>query len=447
MQGIQPEILRSTSIYQIFPRNYTAEGNLESAAERLPEVAELGFDYVYLTPVHPIGKLRRKGSLGSPYAIADYRAVDPLLGGEEALRVFMDEAHRLGLGVVMDIVYNHTSPDSVLAREHPEWFWKGPDCLPSPRIPDWSDVVDLDYSKKELWDYQIETLEKWARFGADGFRCDVASLVPLEFWVEARRALASAEGADAVRATDATRGADALKPLLWLAESLHKEFVVECRRRGLYAASDPELHAAFDVSYDYDGREDLERAWRGQGSIAAYLHHLEVQEALYPEKAVKLRFLENHDQGRAAARFGRGERLRNWTLFSMLLPGTYLAYMGEELAMERRIGLFDREPMRAEEGDPTFKAFFAEALSLSKRIKAEAPLFDARLLAEGVVLVERRGQGRRYAAFLNLDGRSGRIEIPRGVALRGKALMGDGVEAEGASLFLGREPLVLEIQT
>jgi len=435
MQDIKPEILRSTSIYQIFPRNFTAEGNLESAAKRLPEVAELGFDYVYITPVHPIGKLRRKGSLGSPYAIADYRAVDPILGGEEALRLFMDEAHRLGIGVLMDIVYNHTSPDSVLAREHPEWFWKGPDGLPGPRIPDWSDVADLDYSKKELWDYQIDTLGKWSRFGADGFRCDVASLVPVEFWIEARQRLA------------ALRSGASQKPLLWLAESLHKEFVVECRRRGLYAASDPELHAAFDLSYDYDGREELEEAWRGQGSIAAYLRHLEVQEALYPEKAVKLRFLENHDQGRAAARFGRGERLRNWTLFSMLLPGAYLAYMGEELAMERRIGLFEREPMQADEGDPTFKPFFAEALSLSKRIKAEAPLFDARLLTEGVVLVERRGQARRYAAFLNLDGRSGRIEIPRGFALRGKALMGEGAETEGSSLILGREPFVLEIQT
>jgi glycosidase len=438
MIDISPEALRSASIYQIFPRNYTAQGTLNAAAERLSEVAELGFDYVYLTPVHPIGEAKRKGSLGSPYAIADYRAVDPLLGGEEGLKRFMDEAHRLDLGVLMDIVYNHTSPDSVLARERPDWFWKGPDGKPAPRIPDWSDVVDLNYSKRELWDYQIETLGKWASFGADGFRCDVASLVPVEFWVEARRALASAHA-------DAGRGLDASGPILWLAESVHKEFVVECRRRGLYAASDPELHAAFDLSYDYDGREELEAAWRGQSSLAAYLHHLEVQEALYPAGAVKLRFLENHDQGRAAARFGRGARLRNWTLFSMLLPGAYLAYMGEELAMERRIGLFDSEPMLAEEGDPSFRPFFARALSLSKSIKASSPLFEALLLAEGVVLIKRQGRERSYAALLNLDGRSGRIELPRDRALGGKALMGEGVEAEGGSLLLGQEPLVLEI--
>ena len=416
--------LRSASIYQIFARNFTSEGTLQAAAARLGEAAELGFDYVYLTPVHPIGVLKRKGSLGSPYAIADYRAVDPLLGGETGLRVFIDEAHRLGLGVIMDVVYNHTSPDSVLMSEHPEWFWRGSDGKPGPRIADWSDAVALDYSHRELWDYQIETLEKWASFGADGFRCDVASLVPVKFWIEARR------------------GSAPTKPILWLAESVHREFVTGCRRHGLYAASDPELHSAFDITYDYDGREYLESAWKGELSLGYYLKHLEMQEALYPADAVKLRFLENHDQGRAAARFGRSARLRNWTLFSMLLPGTYMAYMGEELAMERRIQLFDREPMLSEEGDPTFKPFFAQALSLSKRIKAEAPLFDAELLAEGVVLVRRHGKGPSYAAVLNLDGRSGRIELPRGLKLEGELLMGEATEANLSSLMLGQGPLI-----
>jgi hypothetical protein len=257
--------------------------------------------------------------------------------------------------------------------------------------------------------------------------------VPLEFWVEARRRLGSRRPAGA-------------RPLLWLAESVHKEFVVQCRRHGLYAAADPELHAAFDLSYDYDGRGYLESAWAGELSLGYYLKHLETQEALYPADAVKLRFLENHDQGRAAARFGRGARLRNWTLFSMLLPGTYLAYMGEELAMERRIGLFDAEPMKAEEGDPSFMPFFAEALSLSRRIKAEAPLFDARLLAEGLVLVESGGAGPRYAAILNLDGRSGRLDLPGWRGIAGEILMGEGLANSPGAVAIGREPLVVKLR-
>jgi glycosidase len=431
MHDLSPAALRRASIYQVFPRNLTPEGTLRAAAAHLALIAGMGFDYVYVTPVHPIGKARRKGSLGSPYAIMDYRSVDPELGGEAALRRFVDEAHRLGLGVIMDVVYNHTSPDSVLTREHPEWFWKGEDGKPAPRVADWSDVVDLDYSHRGLWEYQIETLETWARFGIDGFRCDVASLVPVEFWIEARRRVAS------------------VKPILWLAESVHKEFVVECRRRGMPAASDTELCAAFDLTYDYDGREELEAAWRGEQSLGYYLKMLEVQESLYPANAVKLRFLENHDQGRAAARFGRGGRLRNWTLFSMLLPGAYMAYMGEELAMEKRIGLFDRETMKAEEGDPSFAQFFAEAHSISRKIKAEAPLFSATLLAEGVALVERSGRALRYGALLNLDGRTGDLRIPPEIAKRiaasSKPLIGKPISVAENRLCLSLEPQVFAL--
>ena len=290
-----PLELRGSSIYQVFIRNYSDEGTFEKALPALDAARRLGFDIVYLTPVHPIGKTRRKGTLGSPYAIADYRAVDPDLGGEQGLRRFVDEAHSRGLKVMIDVVYNHTSPDSLLIHEHPEWFWHGPGGKPAPRVAEWSDVVDLDYSQRELWEYQIETLEKWARFGIDGFRCDVASLVPVPFWVEARKRLA------------------AVKPCLWLAESVHKEFVTELRSRGCYAACDAELHEAFDLSYDYDGRTELEAAWAGTGPLSAYLHHLQLQESMMPATAVKARFLENHDQLRAAHHFGRGARLRAWT--------------------------------------------------------------------------------------------------------------------------------------
>jgi hypothetical protein len=130
----------------------------------------------------------------------------------------------------------------------------------------------------------------------------------------------------------------------------------------------------------------------------------------------------------------------------MLLPGTYMAYMGEELAMERRIGLFDREPMLEAEGDPAFRPFFAQALSLTKNIKSEAPVFDAALLAQGVILIERSagrsagGQG--YGAILNLDGRSGKISAPRGAELGGPALLGRLPKVEGGSFELDAEPLV-----
>lgn len=286
-----PQTLRASSIYQVFVRNYSSAGSFDAALPALDAAKGLGFDIVYLTPIHPSGTKARKGTLGSPYAISDYRSIDQALGGEAGFRRFVDAAHARGLKLIIDVVYNHTSPDSILARTHPDWFWKDPTGAPAPRFPEWSDVVDLDYSVRDLWDYQIETLERWVHFGVDGFRCDVASLVPVPFWVEARKRVA------------------AIRQCIWLAESVHKEFIAEMRSRGFYAACNAELHEAFDISYDYDARTELESAWAGTGPLVAYLHHLSLQGCMLPANAIKARFLENHDQTRAAFHFGTGARL------------------------------------------------------------------------------------------------------------------------------------------
>ncbi len=420
-----PQSLRGRSIYQIFVRNFSQEGTFDAALPALERARRLGFDFVCLLPIHPIGTAARKGRLGSPYAIADYRAVDPALGGESAFCRFVDAAHGLGLKVLIDVVYNHTSPDSVLAREHGEWFWKDGGGRPAPRFADWSDVVDLDYTHRELWDYQIATLELWAERGVDGFRCDVASLVPLEFWKAARSRLASR------------------RRIVWLAESVHKEFVAEVRSRGMYAACDAELHEAFDLSYDYDSRAELEAAWSGEGSIAGYLRALAAQSATLPVHAVKTRFLENHDQPRAAFRFGRGARLKNWTLFTMLLDGVFLAYMGEECAIERRPSLFDKDPVDWSSGDAAFEAWFGAAHRATKAVRSREPCWAAQELQAGVVLLERSGGVRRVVALLNLDGRSGRVTLPE--ALAGRDLLTGERMALSGRVELRMEPIVLEL--
>lgn len=417
--------LRGQSIYQIFLRNCSSEGTFDAALPVLETARRLGFDIIYLAPIHPVGTAARKGTLGSPYAIADYRVVDPALGGEDGFHRFLDVAHGMDLRVIIDVVYNHTSPDSVLVREHPEWFWKGPDGKPATRVPEWSDVVDLDYSHRELWDYQIETLERWVRFGVDGFRCDVASLVPVSFWVEARRRVA------------------AIKPSLWLAESVHKEFVTQMRERGFYAACDAELHEAFDITYDYDGRTELEATWSGQASLYSYLHHLTLQESMMPGTAIKARFLENHDQVRAAARFGRTARLRAWTVFAMLLEGTFFAYMGQERAMGKRPSLFEKDAVDWASGDGDFETWFGTAHMATKALRARELRFFARELGTGVVLVGRSGGNKPVAALLNLDGRSGKVSLPGPISGR-DVLTGKRVDLEG-SIELPTEPLLVEL--
>ncbi|OHD80806.1 MAG: hypothetical protein A3J97_16820 [Spirochaetes bacterium RIFOXYC1_FULL_54_7] len=420
--------LGGQSIYQIFPRNFTPEGTLDSAIPELARIAGLGFDIIYLTPVHPVGTLARKGLLGSPYAIADYRIVDPALGGEEALDHFLAAAHSLGLKVIMDMVFNHASPDSTLVITHPEWFIKGRDGKPGRKVDEWSDVVDLDFSVPALRTWLMETLLLWVDHGVDGFRCDVASLVPVDFWLEARKRT------------------DAVKPTIWLAESVHKEFVGHMRSLGHYAACDSELHSAFDLTYDYDGREYLDCYLRGEKPISAYLEFMELQSWMYPAGALKARCLENHDQERIARLVPQPDRLINLNALWMLLPGTYFAYMGQEWALSHKPDLFSKDPLDRSTIDERHSAFFAAAHPVLKELRGSATDCSYRELASGVVLAEgRNAQGTVYTGIFNLDGRRGHVDMVKaGIAgLKGRDALKGGTVTIGKQLELCGEPLIL----
>jgi len=422
--------LKGASIYQIFPRNFTAEGTLDAAARDLRRIKDMGFDIVYLTPVHPIGALGRKGGMGSPYAIADYRAVDPALGGEAALSRFAESAHDLGLKLIIDVVYNHSSPDSVLAKTRPEWFIQDKEGRPGRKVDDWSDVVDFDFSAPGLREYLIDTLEQWLRLGVDGFRCDVASLVPVDFWLEARRR------------------AEAIKPTIWLAESVHKEFVSAMRARSHYAACDAELHAAFDLSYDYDGREYFDRYLRGQARIGEYLHHIELQESMYPANAFKARFLENHDQRRAAAVIPQRDRLKNWTALCMLLPGCFFAYMGQEWALDKAPSLFEKDALDRAAADGDFERYFSRAHRLLKELRGAYSSFKAAEIAIGVVRAELvLKDGTRLLGLFNLDGRRGGLDARQAgcEGMGGRDLLSGEMVSIGGTLELGAEALIIKL--
>jgi glycosidase len=420
--------LGGLSIYQIFPRNFFPEGTLDSAIPELARIAGLGFDILYLTPIHPIGKVSRKGPLGSPYAIEDYRTVDPALGGEESLDRFLAAAHSLGLKVLMDIVFNHTSPDSILAKTHPDWFIKGKAGKPGRKVDDWSDVVDLDFSVPAMRTWLMDTLLLWLDRGMDGFRCDVASLVPLDFWLEARART------------------DRVKPTIWLAESVHKEFVCQMRSLGHYAACDAELHGAFDLTYDYDGREYLDCYLRGERPIGDFLEFLELQSCMYPAGALKARCLENHDQERIASLMPQRDRLINLNALWMLLPGTYFAYMGQEWALSHKPDLFSKDPLDRTSIDEKHYSFFATAHPLLKKLRAISLVCTFREVAAGVVLAQGRNhQGIVYTGILNLDGRRGSLDLVKaGLAgMKARDILRDTALTLGTSMQLGEEPLIL----
>ena len=268
--------LRNQMIYSVFVRNF-----------------------IWLMPIHPIGKSNRKGSMGSPYAIRDYRAINPEYGTLEDFQALVDSIHALGMKVIIDVVYNHTSPDSWLRENHPEWFYHKPDGSFGNHVGEWTDIIDLDYNQRGLWEYQIETLKMWAKT-VDGFRCDVAPLVPLDFWREAREQV------------------EAIRPgCLWLAESIEPGFVRFIRSMGLTAASDSEIFQVFDMAYDYDIYGKYLNACIGKGTLEAFVEALDGQEGIYPENYVKMRTLENHDRLRAAALIPNGRALRNWTALDL----------------------------------------------------------------------------------------------------------------------------------
>lgn len=141
---------RNLVMYSVFVRNHTKEGTFRALVSDLDRIKALGVDIVWLMPIHPLGEKARKGSLGSPYAIRDYRAVNPEYGTLEDFRYLVDEIHARGMRCIIDVVYNHTSPDSVLASEHPEWFYHKPDGSFGNRVGDWTDIIDLDYSNPGL---------------------------------------------------------------------------------------------------------------------------------------------------------------------------------------------------------------------------------------------------------------------------------------------------------
>ncbi len=429
----------SSAIYQIFLRNFTPEGAFAAAIPRLAGVAAMGFDWICLTPIHPIGVKSRKGALGSPYAIKDYRAIDPALGTMDDFRAFLAAAHSLGLKVMMDVVYNHTSPDSVLARENPEWFLhEGAAGALGRKCADWSDVVDLDYgSSPHLWVELMSILVGWREEGVDGFRCDVASLVPVDFWKQARQ-----------RVNQYDPGLRRERyPLVWLAESVHPAFLKKMRAAGYGAWSEPELHSVFDLSYDYDGWERLEKVWDRQKGADYYLDYLYVQETLYPKSARKIRYLENHDLPRAAGRFKSRADLEAWTLFYQFIPGLSFAYMGQEFAIDHKPDLFEKDPVDWASGDSAFRGWFAAAFSACQKAKAKAPFFSWTEVGKGVYLLKRAASAASrepgFAALLNLEGWTGLIELA--TPLRGRDLVtGATISLEG-EMIAPKNPLILEL--
>ena len=414
-------------VYSIYVRAHTPEGTFRAVIPDLDRIRALGTDIIWFLPIHPIGVEGKKGSLGCPYANRDYRDVNPAYGTMEDFKALVDQIHARGMKVMIDVVYNHTSPDAVLCREHPEFYYRDANGKPGNKFGDWADVIDLDYRVSALWDYQIESLRFWAGI-VDGFRCDVASLVPLDFWRAARAAVAEVN-----------------PDCIWLAETVHRSFAALARRLGFNAMRDTEAYEAFDLEYDYDIREVSDKVLRKAAPLSQWIDLLEYQEAVFPANYNKLRCLENHDNPRIASVIRDGEALVNYTALLYFLKGTTLLYAGQEWADEHLPSLFEQEPINRDTGKD-LSPLLRRLGEIKKSCFAPEDAFWGQADDEQRIAVLRRGG---CAGVFSLDAApgavklEGRLEIPDGVYEN--LLGGEPVPVRGGELLCSGRPAIFRL--
>lgn len=337
---------RKAVIYQVYVRNHTAEGTFRALINDLPRIKRLGVDVIYLLPIHPISTSNRKGTLGSPYAIDDFRAVNPELGTLTDFQALVQAVHEAELRLMIDVVYNHTGHQSKLYHDHPEFFYLK-NGKPGNKVGEWWDIIDLDYSNKALWTYLIDTLVYWVEQGVDGFRCDVAPLIPLDFWKAARSRLES------------------IKPeILMLSESVEPSFITYLRSEGFVAHADSEMYQAFDLLYDYDVYGALKDYWLGKGSLESYLEKVRMQEYIYPAHYSKMHFLENHDQQRVFHYVNDINKVLNWTAFTLFNKGSALIFGGQEVEADHLPDLFDKDPVRWDFSKTTVQSLLRKMINI-----------------------------------------------------------------------------------
>jgi hypothetical protein len=420
-----PESFRSLVIYEVYVRDHGLNGTFKDVEMDLERIRALGVDVVWFMPIHPIGKLNKKGGLGCPYSIADYEDVNPEYGSKADFIQLIEHAHQLGLKVMIDVVYNHTAHDSKLVREHPEWFHRDANGKPVTTVPDWSDVIDLNYVDKRLEDYLVKVLKGWVELGVDGFRCDVASLVPLRLWERARREAAKVK-----------------KGVIWLAESVNLGFVEFRRKNGLSAASDSELYQAFDITYDYDIWPIWRAAVLGKTRLRNYLQMLRFQSGMYPGNYLKLRCVENHDQPRIMTLASSYSQALAWTAFSAFLPGPFLIYAGQESAATVWPTLFDRDPINWNQYALT--PFLKSLTGLKKHICQKEGVFNILQDEPYIQAVWNHAGKSLYGAF-NVSGYEGKAAVLLADGIYTNLLNGNGVKINHGKMLAPETACIFEM--
>ena len=314
-----PEWSYSAVLYELNVRQFTPEGTFAAARERLPFLRSVGIDAIWLMPIYPIGQQGRKGSLGSYYSIRDYKGINDEFGTAADFREFIAAAHSLGMRVLLDWVANHTARDARWLEEKPyDWYEREADG--TAKVPwDWTDTAKLNYSNHDVWLGQIDAMRYWVEeFNVDGFRCDMAMLVPIEFWQEASNELHRIKS-----------------DIFMLAE----------------AEEDNLFDRAFNMSYQWNIHHIMCDIAKGARRVWDMRNAIHSERAKYPREAMRMSFTSNHDEnswsGSEQSRFGAA--LDVMTVMTFLMPSTMpLIYTGQEVGYNHSFEFFERDAIPVE---------------------------------------------------------------------------------------------------
>lgn len=417
--------LNNKIIYELSVKNFSPSGDFQGVIDDLDRIRALGVDVVWLMPIHPRGEKMKFGICGSPYSVRDFRAINSEYGDFDSFARLLQEIHARGMKVMLDIVYNHTSQDSVLVTEHPEYFYQDEKGQPMYRF--WNDVYDLDYRHEELCDYMVETALMWAKLGVDGYRCDVAPMVPIEFWCRARREM------------------DRINPdFIWLAETHHYPFLTKMRDRGYNLHSDAEMYAAFDITYDYDVHYYYEDYLKGKGTLKEYVDGLNRQKAMYPANYIKMRFLENHDQVRVCSLVHTDEQLKMWTAFSYFLKGPTLIYAGQEFKVACRTDMTGPMPFERK-NVPWLNELFAQLRGVKKLpILTEGAFFLDEPVQDSILVGHYEKGDELFVGVFNLHLVTGAVQVPLADGMY-ENLLGGTVTVQNGCMAAPMEPVLIHV--
>ncbi len=401
-----------SNIYEVNLRQYTRKGSFRAFAAHLERLRDMGIEILWFMPITPISRVGRLGTLGSYYACSDYMDTNPEFGSVEDFKWLVKRAHDFGFKVLIDWVANHTGWDHIWTTEHPEFYRKNIDGA-FYDAHGWADVIDLNYDNRELRIEMISAMQFWVETcNIDGFRCDMAMLVPLDFWKEARRIL------------------DSIKPLFWLAEC--EEIM---------------YHEVFDVSYTWKMIHIMEAYWKKSSDMQGLFQVLYYYKHQFPAGAIRTYFTSNHDENsHSGTEYERlGDAALPFAVFACLYDGVPLIYSGQEIPNLKRLLFFDKDEIDWDR-NILLSEFYKTLLQLRKinpALKSGDPKRSALILsntnADSVLSFIRRFERDEVLVILNLSGDT------QSVIITGHTLAGSfkDIFESGNPDFISGQPLLL----